>query len=150
MLPDSSCLSQFCGIAIRHHIDLAFFLNATALGPCVGIPIFGSAFRRHAAQVTLRSGAPDFSYGVAEWELFVRGAVATRLTSPEVALRSFDRVELHFANHAPQFPELRPLLERLPDLRARLANGEYDVLDDDFARRFAAVAQAIEARRRAA
>jgi glycosyltransferase involved in cell wall biosynthesis len=144
---NGGCLSQYCGVAIRHHIDLAFFLNAAALGPCIGIPAFGAAFRRHEAQVTSSRQASDFSYGVAEWELFIRGAVARGQASPEVALRSFDRLEILYANHASQFPELRPLLAELPALRTALFEGARDVLDQAFLARLADVERAIAARR---
>lgn len=145
--PDAGCLRQYCGVAVRHHIDVAFFLNAAEQGPCAGTPAFGAAFRRHANQVTSLRTAPDFSYGVAEWELFVRGAVSRGVISAQGALRSFDRLELHYRNHLKEFPELAPLAAQLPRLRQQLQDGARDLLDAAFLARLGDVETAIAARK---
>jgi hypothetical protein len=148
-LGGSECLHQYCGVPVRHHIDVAFYLNAAERGPCVGTAEFGAAFRRHAAQVTSLQTAPDFSYGVAEWELFLRGAVSQGLVAPQAALHSFDRVELHYSNHCERFPELKPMLRDLPALRGALESGVRDLLDAAFLARLQDIQAAIRARRRA-
>lgn len=144
------CLRRYAGAPVRHHIDVAFFLNAAERGPCAATPAFGAAFRRHANQVTSLQGAPDFSYGVAEWELFVRGAVAAAQVAPAVALRGFERMDLHYRNHLARFPELGPMLAGLPELKAALEAGRRDVLDDGFKARLGEIEAAIAARRAAA
>lgn len=148
-LGDAGCLSGFCGVPVRHHIDIAFFLNAAARGGCVGTPAFGAAFRRHANQVTSLRQAPDFSYGVAEWELFVRGAVSRGMIAPAGALRSFERLELNYANHLAEFPELAPLAAGLPRLRQQLEAGVGEVLDGGFLQQLRDVEAATSARKAA-
>lgn len=147
---DAGCLRQYCGIAVRHHIDVAFFMNAAERGPCIGTAAFGAAFRRHANQVTSLRTAADFSYGVAEWELFVRGGVSRGVVPPQAGLRSFDRLELHYRNHLNDFPELTPLAAELPRLRQQLRDGSRELLDDGFRQRLRDVEAAIAARKRAA
>jgi len=142
----AGCLHQYCGVPVRHHIDVAFFLNAAERGPCIGVPTFGAAFRRHANQVTSLRTAPDFSYGVAEWELFVRGAVSRGVIAPQAALRNFDRLQLHYSNHLADFPELAPMVAGLADLRLALANGDREMLDEAFLARLRDIKAAIEAR----
>ncbi|CAN7203395.1 glycosyltransferase [Phenylobacterium sp. LjRoot219] len=146
---DAACLRQYGGAPVRHHIDVAFFMNAAERGPCVGTPAFGAAFRRHANQVTSLRQAADFSYGVAEWELFVRGAVSRGVIAPQAALRGFDRLELHYRNHLAAFPELAPLAAELPRLRQQLQAGARELLDADFRRRLSDVEAAIAARKAA-
>ncbi|CAN7558519.1 glycosyltransferase family A protein [Phenylobacterium sp. LjRoot225] len=129
---DSRCLSSYAGRSIRHHIDLAFYLNACERGPCIGVPTFGAAFRRHANQVTSLERSPDFAYGVAEWEIFVRAAVTQGLVAPEIALRNLDRLAQHYDNHRAAFPEIDALAAALPALRAALERGERDLLGGAF------------------
>ena len=107
------------------------------------------AFRRHGAQVTSLQRAPDFSYGVAEWEVFIRGAVASGLVTPDVALRNFDRLVLHYGNHRALFPELDEPADALPALREGLERGERDLLDAAFLDRLERIKRAIERRRAA-
>lgn len=129
---DASCLDAFCGIPIRHMIDVAFYLNAAQRGACVGVPGFHAAFRRHDTQVSRRRTAPAFSAGVFEWEVFVRGAVQLGLVTPEVALRGLPELERAYRLFEAPFPELTHRKERLPALKARLEAGETQVADDEF------------------
>jgi glycosyltransferase involved in cell wall biosynthesis len=143
---DSSCLHSYAGVPIRHHIDLAFFLNACEAGPSIGTEAFGAAFRRHANQATSLQTAPGFSYGVAEWEIFIRGAVSHGMVRPDVALRSFERLELHYGNYRATFPEIETLARALPQLRAALERGERNLLGADFRAQLAMIDAAIDAR----
>jgi glycosyltransferase involved in cell wall biosynthesis len=147
MFPNADCLRQYCDVQVRHHIDVAFFLNAAERGLCIGTRSFGAAFRNHANQVSSLRQATDFSYGVAEWELFIRGAVCRGVIPPQATLPGVDRLELHYRNHLAQFPELNPMLAGLPRLRAALQAGVRDVLDDGFLTRLAAIESTIEERK---
>lgn len=140
----SGCLSRYCGVSVRHNIDVAFFLNAAERGPCVGTPVVGAVFRRHADQASAASErSRDFSYGVAEWELFMRGAVSRGMIAPGRALRGLDRLELHYRNKRGQFPELDAMLAGLPDLRKCLQGGGRDALDQPFLSRLADVSKKV-------
>ena len=146
---DAGCLNRYCGVPVRHNIDVAFFLNAAECGPAVGTPIVGAAFRRHANQVSSAPQAPDFSYGVAEWELFVRGAVSRGMIPPQAALRGFDRLQRLYDHHCLAFPELAPMLAALAQLRTALEAGASDLLDEPFLQRLAHIEAAIATRRMA-
>lgn len=130
--PDASCLGQFCGIPIRHMIDVAFYLNAAQRGDCVGVPEFHSAFRRHDSQVSSRREAPAFSAGLYEWEVFTRGSVQLGLITHEVALKALPILERAYRSSEASFPELAHRRGRLPELRIRLEAGETDLVDDQF------------------
>lgn len=144
--PDARCLSRYCEVEVRHHIDVAFYLNAAERGPSVATPAIGAVFRRHAAQVSSQQHAPDFSYGVAEWELFLRGAVSRGVASPLAALRGLDRLELHYRNHLARFPELEAMLAGLPELREELGGRGGDLLTPTFRDRMTSIDAAIRAR----
>lgn len=129
---DSGCLSRYAGCAIRHHIDLAFYLNACERGHCIGTPTFGAAFRRHANQATTLETSADFAYGVAEWEIFVRATVEQGLVAPDVPLRSFDRLATLYDTHRATFREIDELAAALPQLKAALERGERNLLGAAF------------------
>lgn len=147
--PDASCLTQVGGVAVRHNIDVAFYLNAARRGPSAGTPRFGAAFRRHVNQATGLHQAPTFPYASMEWELFIRAGVSLGLVAPDVALRSFDRLQIAYEGLGANLPELLPLAAGLPELRARLKRGERDLLDAPFLQRVADVEAAVAARERA-
>jgi glycosyltransferase involved in cell wall biosynthesis len=130
--PDSSCLTAYHGVPVRHLIDVAFFMNAAHAGPCICVPAFHAAFREHEGQVSSRRMAPAFSAGVFEWELFARGAVQRGLLPPYVCLEAVDRIEKLYQWAGADFPELRRFHEGLPELRELLAAGEQHVLTERF------------------
>lgn len=146
---DATCLSRYCGVAVRHHIDVAFYLNAAERGPCIGTPTVGAVFRRHAQQASSLTGAASFAYGVAEWELFMRGAVSRGMIAPQSALRGLERLELHYRNQRERVPELDAMAAGLPPLRAALEAGASQLLDQPFLQRLARVEAALEARQAA-
>jgi glycosyltransferase involved in cell wall biosynthesis len=143
---DATCLSRYCGVAIHHHIDVAFYLNAAERGPCVGTPTVGAVFRRHAQQVSALARAAGYSYGVAEWELFMRGSVGRDMITPQAALRGLPRLELHYKSQQEHFPELEAMVAAIPQLRRALEEDERNLLDDEFLGRIAGIEQAIAAR----
>jgi glycosyltransferase involved in cell wall biosynthesis len=144
--PDSGCLSSYAGCAIRHHIDLAFYLNACERGPCIGVPAFGAAFRRHANQATFMERSADFAYGVAEWEIFVRATVEQGLVAPDVPLRSFDRLVTLYDAHRANFREVDELATGLAGLKGALERGERNLLDAAFRAMLARIEAAGPAR----
>lgn len=132
VFPDASCLGQFCGIPIRHMIDVAFYLNAAQRGDCLGVPGFHGAFRRHETQVSRRRDAPAFSAGLYEWEVFTRGSVQIGLVTHEAALKGLPALERAYRSSEALFPELAHRREQLPTLKVRLEAGETDLLDNEF------------------
>jgi len=130
--PDASCLNRYCGLPVRHMIDVCFYLNAGAHGPCVGVPEFHAAFRQHAQQVSAGRAAPAFAIGFIEWELFVRGSVQSGLVPAASTGEAVPWLERAYLGLEGDFPEVVPLRARLPDLHERLAAGETDLLDAAF------------------
>ena len=130
--PDASCLSQYCGLPVRHMIDVCFYLNAGAHGPCVGVPEFHAAFRQHDQQVSAGRTAPAFAIGFIEWELFVRGSVQSGLVPTTGADAAVPWLERAYGTLEADFPEVAPLRAGLPDLARRLAAGETQLLDAPF------------------
>ena len=145
--PDSTALSRFCDVPIRHMIDVTFFLNACRYGPCVATNVAHAAFRRHADQVTSQRNAPAFAIGFIEWELFIRGAVQLGLLPPASAARAFPRLRKCYDDLAADFPEVTPFREGLAALEAALLAGKTEVLTDAFRETHAAAGATIDARR---
>lgn len=129
---DSRCLSEFAGLPIRHLIDVAFYMNAGLVGPCVGIPQHLAAFRRHEEQVSSRTQAPAFSAGVFEWEIFLRGSVQLGLVAPSAALKGVPRLEHVYKIYSGRFEELQVLSQGLPSLRDSLEAGATSVITQQF------------------
>jgi glycosyltransferase involved in cell wall biosynthesis len=131
--PDASCLNQFCGVPIRHMIDVTFYMNAGLHGPAAAVPAFHAAFRRHAQSVSSLRRSPGFSAGVYEWELFVRGAVQLGLVTPAEALQGLPTLDRAYGIfETPDFPELSHRRQQLPQLKARLEAGERQLVDDAY------------------
>ena len=141
------CLGSFAGLPIRHMVDVAFFLNAAARGPCLGLPSFGAAFRRHPDQATSDQAAPAFSLAILEWEIFLRGAVSGGLVPAASALAILPRLEDAYRRFAPQFPELEGFLAGLPTLRTALEDEAADLVTDGFRDLVSDAHAAIAARR---
>lgn len=128
----SRCLTEFAGFPIRHLIDVAFYMNAGLVGPCVATPQYLSAFRIHEGQVSARTQDPAFSAGVFEWEIFLRGSVQIGLVEPGVALKGVAPLDAHYAKHAERFEELQLLRRGLPSLAQSLAAGATSVVTEQF------------------
>jgi glycosyltransferase involved in cell wall biosynthesis len=141
-----SCLKFYCGVPIRHMLDVAFYLDACPRGPSIGVPAYLAVFRKHQDQVTSDLKAPAFSAGIFEWELFIRGAVHSAQVEPSVGLEPLTLLGGIYAHYARDFPELETFAAGLPDLRRRLENNETEVLDAGFLQVFAAANTIIDQR----
>jgi hypothetical protein len=142
----SACLTAFAGQPITHLIDVAFMLNAMMRGPCVATGKFLSARRQHPEQVSARTTAPDFSLGVIEWEVCLRGAVRLGLAPPQPALDGVAKLGALYTAHSQTFPELRYFLGQLGPLRDLLAAGVRDVLTPQFLSDLARVHKTVSER----
>lgn len=146
----ASCLTQFAGIPVRHLIDVTFYMNAALVGPCVAVPEYLAAFRKHPEQVSSRRQSPAYSAGLYEWELMLRGGVQLGLLDLDVALDSVDAVETLYVRLGAGFSEIGVFYRRLPQLREMLKAGERNLLTDQFLEDLALANQLIEMRAQAA
>jgi glycosyltransferase involved in cell wall biosynthesis len=123
---------QYRGFDIEMLGDVAFYLNASAKGPAVGIGKTVGHFRRHSEQNSSQAFNPKFAKAVCEWELFVRGEYAAGMVNPEQALAGVDRVSRLYSYWAERLPELAPLSQGVPLLRERITSGDCNLLDQAF------------------
>ena len=131
--------------------DVALYLNVSELGPLTVVGGYLSAFRQHVGQSS-NQVSPNFSAGLYEWELMVRGeAAAGRLTGE--ALEGAKRcLAQRYSGWAAALPEIARLSSHLDELVERrpqeLLESERFQTDLTYARR--AVAARIARRRKAA
>ncbi|MBW3558318.1 MAG: glycosyltransferase [Proteobacteria bacterium] len=145
-VPEPESMTHYRGFRLRFMFDVALYLNALTLGPCVGIGQFHAAFRQHAGQFSTMTVNPAFVAGLYEWELFIRGEVAAgRLPSP-AALTGLEMITGDYGRFVDRAPELGIFLEGLPTLKARLQQGDTAVLDDSYRDAWRQVDAAIEKR----
>lgn len=123
---------RYRGFDIEMLGDVAFYLNASAKGPAVGIGKTVGHFRKHDEQNSSQEFNPKFAKAVCEWELFVRGEYAAGVLTPEQALAGVDRVSQLYGYWGERLPELVPLVQGLPQLRERIESEDRDVLDPAF------------------
>ena len=114
--------------------DVAFFLNASAKGPAIGLGRTIGQFRKHAEQNSSHAFNPLFAKAVCEWELFVRGEYAAGVIDQAQALAGVDRLEHIYGVWIGRLPKLQALNAGLPGLRIRIEAEDRDVLDDEFRR----------------
>lgn len=123
---------RYMGIDMQVCGDVAFYLNATRVGPAIGIKRPVAAFRRHGQQQSSPSYNPMFALGICEWELFIRGEYdAGRLPQP-LALAAIDKLDAAYANWGRDHPSIGMMTPGLKALRGRVAGGETGVLDEAF------------------
>ncbi|QCP47743.1 methyltransferase domain-containing protein [Trinickia violacea] len=104
--------------------DVAAYLNCAEKAPLLAVGGYLSASRRHSAQAP-ETGSANFSAGLYEWELMVRGeAAAGNLTGD--ALRNAQRtLRRLYANWSATLPEIAPLLANLDEFKRRPAHELY-------------------------
>lgn len=129
--------------------DVAVYLNCAEKAPLLAVGGYLSAFRRHAGQASATISA-NFSAGLYEWELMVRGeAAAGNLTGD--ALQNARRVLRRlYGNWSATLPELAPLLANLDEFDHRPAHELYasERFQADLTNARAAVAARVGVRRK--
>ncbi|KAA0083846.1 glycosyltransferase [Paraburkholderia sp. T12-10] len=105
--------------------DVATFLNLSRREPLVAVGGYWSMSRQPAGQVDLEA-RPDFSAGLYEWEVFVRGEAATGALPASVLAETARRLEQLYAQHAGRFPEIARFLANLPELTSSPAQSLFD------------------------
>jgi hypothetical protein len=97
--------------------DVAMFLNAAEHGPVIAVGGYLSCFRRHSAQMS-NPASPNFSAGLYEWELLVRGeAAAGQLTGSQLAFAQTS-LSLLYTRWSDALPELRRFLSGMAQFAA--------------------------------
>lgn len=138
---------RYAGIDTPVCGDVSFYLNASLLGPVVGIKRTVAAFRRHGDQNSSASFNPLFAMGICEWELFLRGEWdAGRLTQAQ-AQAAADKLLTAYANWGRAHPDIGLMTPGLTALRAQIVAGETGVLDQAFRDRWAEFAAALQVRK---
>jgi len=134
---------SYRGFEMHVVTDVGFFLNATRLGPCVGLGRLIGSFRKHANQNSSPAENPSFAIGIFEWELFIRGEYSCGALQKDVALAAIDKLAQAYVGWSPTLPLLGELSPGVAQLRARVEAGETAVLDDGFRQRWDGFVQAV-------
>lgn len=133
-------LRLYAGAPVRHLVDVALYLSVLQRGPCMGIPEFHAAFRRHDEQTTSYNN-PAFSLGIIEWEMFLRGEFSGGRCSGESALQGVGKLTEIYGRIAADYSEADLFSQGLPALADRIRAGDRNLLDDGF---HGAVRRAVE------
>lgn len=95
--------------------DVAMFLNLAERAPLVAVGGYWSMLRRRPDHVD-PAGSPNYSAGLYEWELFVRGeAAAGRLGGIDL-LEAANRLRQLYTPRADRLPEISRLLANIGEL----------------------------------
>ncbi|WP_321886119.1 glycosyltransferase [Paraburkholderia bannensis] len=95
--------------------DVAMFLNLSEQAPLVAVGGYLSGFRRHSAQSSDGASA-NFSAGLFEWELMLRGEAERGYLPPEALQTAQRHLQTVYTNFRGKFPELDKLLANLGEL----------------------------------
>lgn len=98
--------------------DVGMYLNLAEKGPIVAVGGYWSMLRRYAAQ-TLPEDVPNYSAGLYEWELFVRGEAAAGQLSGIGVADAVASLKQQYAPHTGRFPEIARLLANLDEMTTR-------------------------------
>ncbi|TDN68011.1 glycosyltransferase [Paraburkholderia sp. BL10I2N1] len=129
--------------------DVAIYLNLSAHGPLVAVGGYLSAFRRHDGQSS-NALSPNFSAGLYEWELMVRGEAGAGYLEGEALASAQQLLTQLYSNWAGKLPELAHLLGNLQELIARPTHELFasQRFQADLERARSAVAARVAARRK--
>lgn len=131
--------------------DVALYLNMSELGSLVAVGGYLSAFRQHAGQCSDQS-SPNFSAGLYEWELMIRGEASDGLLSGPALQDAKRYLTRFYAPWTRSLPEIARFAANLGELVER---NPRELLDSpqfqtDLAHARLAVAGRITARRKPA
>lgn len=143
----ATCMTRYMGRPIRYLVDVAFYINALSLGPCVAMGARHSAFRKHAEQLSKASVNPAVATGWYEWDLLIRGEYAAGRLSAAAASEGVSKLERIYRACVGALPELQGFLDALPALQADLAQEDRGVSFDAFDAAWAVAEDVITDRR---
>jgi hypothetical protein len=131
--------------------DVSLYLNISEQGPLIAVGGYLSAFRQHAGQCSNQS-SPNFSAGLYEWELMIRGEAADGLLSGPALQDAKRYLARFYAPWTRSLPEIARFAANLGELVERKPT---ELLDStqfqaDLAHARRAVAGRIAARRKTA
>jgi SAM-dependent methyltransferase len=129
--------------------DVAMFLNCSKQAPLVAVGGYLSAFRRHGAQASAETSA-NFSAGLYEWELMIRGEAADGQMSPAALAGARNKLRGLYSCYDATLPEIAPLLANLDELERLAPEALYTSprFNADIAHARAAVAARVGIRRK--
>jgi Methyltransferase domain/Glycosyl transferase family 2/Glycosyltransferase like family len=136
-------LFAYRSFALDFLYDVATYLNLAERGPLVVVG--GCWSMRRLAGQGAPQDSPNFSAGLYEWELFMRGEASAGRLSNGILSEGAKRLGHQYAQHAGALPEIRPLLAHLDEL-TKLAPEQIFVSDRfqaDLAQARAAVAARV-------
>ncbi|TAL96074.1 MAG: methyltransferase domain-containing protein [Paraburkholderia sp.] len=118
---DVSSVFDYRSVKLDFLGDVAIYLNLSQQGPLVAVGGYWSAFRRHSGQSSA-SSSPNFSAGLYEWELMVRGEAAAGSLDAESLAMAQQLLKHAYSNWA-SLSELSQLYANLDELTASPAEG---------------------------
>jgi glycosyltransferase involved in cell wall biosynthesis len=126
--------------------DVALYLNLAELAPIVAVGGYLSTFRQHADQCS-NQASPNFSAGLYEWEMMVRGEASTgKLTRPMLG-EARQKLRHLYAPFTRNLPEIARLAANLDEL---VEKDPLDLLEtEQFKRDFSHARHAVATRRAA-
>lgn len=95
--------------------DVAMFLNLSERAPLLAVGGYLSAFRRHGGQSSNVKSA-NFSAGLFEWEMMVRGEAASGHLTPDALATAQRNLVGLYITYREQFPELNGLIASIGEL----------------------------------
>ncbi|KVR13380.1 hypothetical protein WK11_31300 [Burkholderia ubonensis] len=129
--------------------DVAVYLNCAEKAPLLAVGGYLSAFRRHAGQASATVSA-NFSAGLYEWELMVRGEAAAGNLTGDALQNARRALRQLYGNWSATLPEIAPLLANLDEFDHRPAHELYasERFQADLTNARAAVAARVGVRRK--
>jgi GT2 family glycosyltransferase/SAM-dependent methyltransferase len=137
-------LGSYRSLALDYLLDVAMYLNLAEQAPIVVVGGYLSMLRRHPG-VTTPATRPNYSAGLYEWEVLVRGEAAAGRLSGEALERAATRLRQAYAGYALELPEIGRFLANLDELTTAPANTLFDSprFQSDLAHARAAVAARV-------
>lgn len=129
--------------------DVAMFLNCAKEAPLVAVGGYLSAFRRHGTQASAEASA-NFSAGLYEWELMIRGEAADGYISATACARAQRTLKQLYSRYTATLPEIAPMLANLDEFEQMPAASLYASkrFGESLAHARAAVAARVGVRRK--
>ena len=137
-------LGSYRSLVLDYLLDVAMYLNLAEQAPIVVVGGYLSMLRRHPG-VTTPATRPNYSAGLYEWEVLVRGEAAAGRLSGEALARAASRLRQAYSGYALELPEIGRLLANLDELTTAPAHTLFDSprFQSDLAHARAAVAARV-------
>lgn len=129
--------------------DVAIYLNCAEQAPLLAVGGYLSAFRKHSGQASATVSA-NFSAGLYEWELMVRGEASAGNMSPAALAYAQQELRRLYGQYSAELPEISRLLANLHEFDELAPQALYtsERFQTDLAHARAAVASRVAVRRK--